>query len=257
MFRKTFILSVFALVSLVSCNNSSPVKNYLTVTFDAGDGYFDNNPTVKTKTIHINDGETPSFDLKPIVVPDNHYAIANCFRGWDHQFVPLHKDTTYHAQYYGNAVCIKYKYEADKGELKSGFYPVEPNDKSASPTVLIDWGDGDYQMIYDAIEYNHKKFTHEYDASKLTDGEEVTVRVYGDYITGLIFSPTPASTDPLPNSHISLIESFSTNYIEPYNFYMVTIDNLIVHSISAILKNFPTSVFQYSSIKSIDVSDTY
>lgn len=120
----------------------SEKKATYNIYFDAGDGYFDDDPSKHTKTITCEYGNKPEFSEVPTGF-SRQYAEST-FTGWDKEFSIVRSDQTYHAEYSfskPNTFCFEYQYV--EGKTKGAtlcFSYTTRNGKS--PKCEVDWGDG-------------------------------------------------------------------------------------------------------------------
>lgn len=97
--RRIKQISLIGIICLL-CGCSSPDtptrKNY-TITFDAADGYFDNNPAIKQKSIQVEENTLPSFTD----IPTKEETVDGKwnFETWTPELKPATCDTTYTATY--------------------------------------------------------------------------------------------------------------------------------------------------------------
>lgn len=101
-----FIVPLLLAPTLFSCGNNIVDQKFV-ITFDAGEGYFDNNPGHKIKTIKVKKGETPTLDVLPekVAIKQNetlHYP----FSAWSPELVPAVANTKYVASY--NSIADTY-----------------------------------------------------------------------------------------------------------------------------------------------------
>ena len=107
------------------------------ITFDANGGYFGTDYSEQTKTIQVNYGEVPSFDLIPVGVKIGYKTIK--FLDWTVEIETVTQDTTYYARYeYSDE--IKYDMCLVYNHTKGSSAPIQIDFEEALYT--IDWGDG-------------------------------------------------------------------------------------------------------------------
>ena len=133
---------------------SSTVNTY-TVTFHAGDGYFDNDLNVKEKSIMVEYGKTPSFDIVPECLSPDYETAA--FNGWDKEFEAVSSNQDYYATYtYSNE--RDYTVILAINHIKGSTTTVEITYKGSG--YIEDWGDGNDESLPD--KYLSTTVTHSY-----------------------------------------------------------------------------------------------
>ena len=114
------------------------------ITFDAGEGYFDGDMSIHTKTISYAYGSVPQFTEIPTGF-SREYGIVT-FIEWNSEFKTVYSDKTYVATYsYSkrNAFCIEYEYDPNNRTV--GFYtPYDYTGSGSGSNYIweVDWGDG-------------------------------------------------------------------------------------------------------------------